>query len=799
MAEIDTNVVTEDLGSIPLRELYRSIQDQLVLTIEKSLDLGKESLAGRLDDILLRQRFWEEDIHLEKGALSDLEANDVLASSIIRLYFDDIRLLLQDISGTISESDRYVPFTASLWLHQLRVVFHLSNHRACLAAIEAYLTLTSETDKEKEQMALLYETNTKLCEQVEIFDAIAANQNVDAAGIERKATTIGQLRHQLEEEHKKIHPETEKKPQAASVLSPLKKSDVAPANFHSTWSSEKLTVSETTFFQERGNDSAATEDKASRRLASWWFPAPVPNPSTVRHTKKIEGIDPASEEPEFISRILLKHALVLNHYQTLVVQESEKGSFIITAFGIEWARAQQWRDHGLPENRTRGFWSLCESIITSKEKLLSQGVQLMKTRGLSGHGTSEWLESCIRQLSYWNDTLFDMSSPPLKQESLRRHLRISLLPVNVEDLQYLESASAFLGHSDLEQLAKAKILIEQLHSFTPEKMNRLLSLRSEDQSWHNKDELVWRRTPFSNNETTASAVYRGESVITSADYRGESVIIQWLPMKFDKFASNRNLRWKSFCFREVLNTCLVPLSNLPILGFFEENPDIGGCIYHVPPGDHSDRFPITLNELLERTGGDTVPELGKRFKLSIALVKTVFELHSMGLVHGNIRPGNILFWSTANTGTKPDFGRPHLIGFNMESLQVGRIEPGPSSEMKVPRMPELTGSWYSSTSENRTSPCSDLYKLGAVLYQIGCWDRRFTKMRTDNEGRLPTVAQVSGRLKGSVGSRYGEAVSVCLSRELGAALTSGRWSEDWRTYLYQVQIKVLDPIAMCSA
>ncbi|KAL9136562.1 MAG: hypothetical protein Q9175_002238 [Cornicularia normoerica] len=624
MAENDTNVVTEDPGSIPLRELYRSIQDQLVLTIEKSLDLGKESLAGRLDDILLRQRFWEEDIHLEKGALSDLEANDVLASSIIRLYFDDIRDLLRDINGMISQSD-------------------------------------SETDNEKEQMALLYETNTKLCEQVEIFDAIAANQNVDAAGIERKATTIGQLRHQLEEEHKKIHSETEKKPQAASVLNPLKKSEVVPANFHSTWSSEKLTVSETTFFQERGNDSAATEDKASRRLASWWFPAPVPNPSTVRHTKKIEGIDPASEEPEFISRVLLKHALVLNHYQTLVVQESEKGSSIITAFGIEWARAQQWRDHGLPENRTRGFWSFCESIITSKEELLSQGVQLMKTRGLSGPGTSEWLESCIRQLSYWNDTLFDMGSPPLKQESLRRHLRISLLPANVEDLQYLELASAFLGHSDLEQLAKAKILIEQLHSFTPEKMNRLLSLRREDQSWHNKDELVWRRTPLSNNETIASAVYRGESVI-----------IQWFPMKFDKFASDRNLRRKSFCFREVLNTCLVPLSNLPILGFFEENPDIGGCIYHVPPGDHSDRFPVTLNELLERTGRDTVPELGKRFELSIALVKTVFELHSMGLVHGDIRPGNILFWSTATTGTEPDFGRPYLIGFNMESLQNAR-------------------------------------------------------------------------------------------------------------------------------
>lgn len=92
--------------STTLREFYQSIQDQLVLLIERSLDLDRKDLAGLLDDILLRQRFWEDDIRLGDGALSNLEANDALASSIIRRYLDEIRHLLYEISRDFS-----VPFT----------------------------------------------------------------------------------------------------------------------------------------------------------------------------------------------------------------------------------------------------------------------------------------------------------------------------------------------------------------------------------------------------------------------------------------------------------------------------------------------------------------------------------------------------------------------------------------------------------------------------------------------------------------------------------------------------------------
>ncbi len=108
MDKNDTNLDSAEPRSITLRDLYTSVQDQLVLTIEKSLDLGKEDLARRLDDVLLRQRFWEADIHMEDGALSDLEANDALAASIIGHYIYDIRRLLHNINEIISGSSKYV-------------------------------------------------------------------------------------------------------------------------------------------------------------------------------------------------------------------------------------------------------------------------------------------------------------------------------------------------------------------------------------------------------------------------------------------------------------------------------------------------------------------------------------------------------------------------------------------------------------------------------------------------------------------------------------------------------------------
>lgn len=104
MSRDDEDVDIAEPRSMTLHNLYRSTQGQLVQAIEKCLDLGKKNLAARLDGVLLRQRFWEEDIGMGDGTLSNLEAKAEFASSIIRHYLDRMVLLLSDINGTIAGS-----------------------------------------------------------------------------------------------------------------------------------------------------------------------------------------------------------------------------------------------------------------------------------------------------------------------------------------------------------------------------------------------------------------------------------------------------------------------------------------------------------------------------------------------------------------------------------------------------------------------------------------------------------------------------------------------------------------------
>ena len=211
-------VDTPEVGLIKLPKLYTSTQDRLRSTMQNSLRSGKVYLAERLDDVLMRQGFWEYDIHVEDGALVDLEAYDRVASSIIRGFLDEINGHLDEIdnscsatSRTVSGSPRYVLTvfpgsrcsTPCSYAHfKRRVKLSIS---VPLGGETAYLTVTSETSVENEQVSLLCEMNTRLCDQVEIFHAVAAYNAAAVTGHDRKASEIGQLRRQLEEEDQKLH------------------------------------------------------------------------------------------------------------------------------------------------------------------------------------------------------------------------------------------------------------------------------------------------------------------------------------------------------------------------------------------------------------------------------------------------------------------------------------------------------------------------------------------------------------------------------------------------------------------
>ena len=210
-------VDTPEVGMIKLPELYISTQERLRSTMENSLDSGKVHLAERLDDVLMRQGFWEDDIHIEDGALVDLEAYDAVASSIIRGFLDEINGHLDEIGNSFSATNRNVSGSPRYVL-TVFLAHAVAPHAATptssggsnclyqyLRVAIAYLTMTSEISVENEEVSLLCEMNTRLCDQVEIFHAMAAYNAAAATEHDKKASEIGQLRRQLEREDQKLH------------------------------------------------------------------------------------------------------------------------------------------------------------------------------------------------------------------------------------------------------------------------------------------------------------------------------------------------------------------------------------------------------------------------------------------------------------------------------------------------------------------------------------------------------------------------------------------------------------------
>jgi len=96
--------------SFPLLALYRLVQGQLILLLEKTSDQDNKVTATIVDDIVLRQRFWAEDIGLENGALKDLEVSNQQAACVMRLYLSDfLNVLLIDFEETMAtSSDKWV-------------------------------------------------------------------------------------------------------------------------------------------------------------------------------------------------------------------------------------------------------------------------------------------------------------------------------------------------------------------------------------------------------------------------------------------------------------------------------------------------------------------------------------------------------------------------------------------------------------------------------------------------------------------------------------------------------------------
>ncbi len=124
----------------------------------------------------------------------------------------------------------------------------------------------------------------------------------------------------------------------------------------------------------------------------------------------------------------------------------------------------------------------------------------------------------------------------------------------------------------------------------------------------------------------------------------------------------------------------------------------------------------TRSEPLDRLLGAPM-EAGNFLRLAIAIVAALTQVHRRGLVHKDIKPGNIL--------VNRDTGEARLTGFGIASrLPRERQAPAPPESIAgtlAYMAPEQTGRMNRSIDAR-----SDLYALGVTLYQMITGTRPFT-------------------------------------------------------------------------
>lgn len=232
-------------------------------------------------------------------------------------------------------------------------------------------------------------------------------------------------------------------------------------------------------------------------------------------------------------------------------------------------------------------------------------------------------------------------------------------------------------------------------------------------------------------------------------------------------------------------------------GYISWIPDAAGHVFHFPPNASPKHMPLNLSTLL--SGEYPIisrPSSEEILSIANKLSKTVFGLHCIGWVHGNILSENIIFfWQETEDGHFCDLANPYLVGFDVATLyQATRSSEIPAFHVKSnlyvhPGRRQGLG--------ERSEPADDVYALGIVLLEIALW-RPATQLPFSVEmGFLSAVLDIDISI---FGKKYTSAVLACLAGYCHPSWDQNRGFTDQQklAYLLFFSTEILDKISEVS-
>jgi len=268
-------------------------------------------------------------------------------------------------------------------------------------------------------------------------------------------------------------------------------------------------------------------------------------------------------------------------------------------------------------------------------------------------------------------------------------------------------------------------------------------------------------------------LYPKEGSHTLGQYHGNLILVEW--MRYPPTRVNINLDQRELVI-SLKARCLSHVSKpsglrtLDCIGFIEQDDSSKGygLVYQFP--DEQEPTPSTLLRLLEEqsTKPGEQPALGNKFKLAFALADFLKEFHTIGWLHENFNPHNVIFLSHPDESGTSNIQMPFIVG-----LQKSR----PDGSFWEAEGPDLDAHLQDYQHPDcvchgqRYRPAFDYYSLGIVLLEIGLWrplkswQSKFGDFSMA-EVRSEPIRICKARLGVRMGVVYRDAVLRCMDGSL---------------------------------
>ncbi|EDO03927.1 hypothetical protein SS1G_06408 [Sclerotinia sclerotiorum 1980 UF-70] len=470
------------------------------------------------------------------------------------------------------------------------------------------------------------------------------------------------------------------------------------------------------------------------------------------------------------------HELQLLH-RKLRIQQSR-----LVSWGLEWSDPSQSPD--IDESVSKaGLSEIVGNVMSTIKEILAEAEPLWQSskRLTSDERPSEkseksaliqWdktrFEDLIRDLTMSIDTLYDLSKT---RQSARSGL----------GLQTSEVSSSKDQSSSFEE-----------RQFESTRMSAPQQIDPATLIWTGNQIIATRGTSRSTSNNTLRQIVLMRRSVNSSDLRkaiGQPpdpipVLVEYAP--YDPIYSVTGITPSMTRFEKLFaglsqayyssDRLLVGL--LRLIGYYEDAEHSRFCLLFALPtnfGPMDIQSPTlqmpTINSLSELLISPAFePSLEVKYRLAYNIANAVFDLHSKGIVHGNLLPSNILFIEHPTSPRAFD-----LTQINMRQSYLGSYDLfsdtatdlGPSLDQatmlyKHPLDPRSTR--YTNLSQESKS--LDLYSLAMILLEIGLWSSLSELFpRASQVPSNPT--DVLKHLASRCGNIYVKAVKACLSAPEG--------------------------------